>query len=108
MHGLMAALPTTTTLDSVQAGESGAPARGQMNRGDRVYHAVLLGMALLLPLLLVAITAVLLQHAWPSMVHFKWSFLTSSVWDPVADVYGAASMIFGTLASSVIALSLAV
>src|SRR5207249_9865702 len=32
----------------------------------------------------------------------------SSVWDPVAGVFGAAPMIFGTLASSLVALLLAV
>ena len=35
-------------------------------------------------------------------------FLVSSTWDPVAEVYGAAPMIFGTLVSSLLALLIAV
>jgi phosphate transport system permease protein len=39
---------------------------------------------------------------------FGFSFLTRSVWDPVADEFGAAPFIFGTVVSSLIALLIAV
>jgi phosphate transport system permease protein len=39
---------------------------------------------------------------------FGLSFITRSVWDPVADEFGAAPFIFGTLVSSLIALLIAV
>jgi phosphate transport system permease protein len=42
------------------------------------------------------------------MTAFGPSFLWTSTWDPVAEVYGAAPMIFGTLASSLLALLIAV
>lgn len=81
---------------------------GRGNRSDRVYRAVLLGMAAVLPLLLVIIAGGLVIDAWPAVRRFGAGFLWSSTWDPVADIYGAAPMIFGTLVSSLIALILAV
>ena len=43
-----------------------------------------------------------------SLVKFGWRFLISSEWDPVNERFGALPFIFGTLASSTIALMLAV
>jgi phosphate transport system permease protein len=78
------------------------------NAGDRVYRAALTALALLLPLLLVALVGELLASAWPAIAQFRFRFLFTSVWDPVAGVFGAAPMIFGTLASSFLALLIAV
>jgi len=78
------------------------------NRGDALYRAVLTGLALTLPLLMLALVAELAASAWPSLTRFRWAFLWTSTWDPAAEVYGAAPMIFGTLVSSLLALLLAV
>ena len=78
------------------------------NRGDGVYRAVLTAFALTLPLLMLALVAELVVSAWPSLVRFQWAFLWTSTWDPVAEVYGAAPMIFGTVVSAFLALLLAV
>src|SRR5256712_689147 len=79
-----------------------------VNVGDRVYRGVLTALALALPLLLLTLLAELVVSAWPALKQFGFSFLWTSVWNPVAEVYGAAPMIFGTLASSLLALLLAV
>jgi phosphate transport system permease protein len=42
-----------------------------------------------------------------SIVKFGWGFLTGTTWDPVRDIYGALPFIFGTLASSALALVIA-
>src|SRR3990172_4480648 len=76
--------------------------------GDRLYRVALTGLALVLPLLLLALAGQLSVSAWPALERFGPSFLWSSTWDPVAEIYGAAPMIFGTLASSFLALLLAV
>jgi phosphate transport system permease protein len=78
------------------------------NRADQVYRAILTTLALALPLFLITLVAQLLISAWPSISRFGFHFLWSSVWDPVAGVFGAAPMIFGTLASSLLALVIAV
>ncbi len=78
------------------------------NAGDRVYRGALTALALVLPLLFLALVGELLVSAWPAIVRFRFGFLWTSVWDPVAGVFGAAPMIFGTLASSLLALLIAV
>lgn len=79
-----------------------------VNRSDRIYRRVLTGIALALPLLILVILAVLLVSALPAIGRYGPSFVWTSTWDPVAEVYGAAPMIFGTLGSSLLALLLAV
>jgi phosphate transport system permease protein len=78
------------------------------DRSDRIYRRVLTLFALALPVLIVIILGVLFVGAWPAVKRFGASFLVTSTWDPVAEVYGAAPMIFGTLASSLVALLIAV
>src|SRR5690348_3321866 len=82
--------------------------RRRRHYGDRVYRATLTGLAMLLPLLLLMVGLELTLSAWPSITKFGFSFLWGSTWDPVAEHYGAAPMIFGTLVSSFIALLIAV
>src|SRR6266513_160626 len=77
-------------------------------RSDRIYQRALTAFALALPALILVILGVLLVDALPALRRFGPSFLWTSTWDPVAEVYGAAPMIFGTLASSLLALLLAV
>lgn len=78
------------------------------DRSDRIYRQVLTAFALALPLLIIVILGVLFVEAWPAVKRFGASFLVTSTWDPVREVYGAAPMIFGTLASSLLALVIAV
>jgi len=79
-----------------------------VNASDRVYQGVLTVLALALPFLMIVLLTQLFISALPAIKRFGLSFLWTSTWDPVAEVYGAAPMIFGTLASSFIALLIAV
>jgi phosphate transport system permease protein len=96
--------PTEVTA----TGQQGWRVLRGVDTGDRLYRAVLTGLALLLPLLFVTLLAELLANAWPALKRFGLPFLWTSVWDPVASVFGAAPLIFGTLASSLLALLIAV
>ena len=78
------------------------------DRSDRAYQRVLTVFALALPALILIILGVLFTGALPALKRFGPSFAWTSTWDPVAEVYGAAPMIFGTLASSLLALLIAV
>ena len=100
-------LPTPARDDASARDRSGGVLRGR-NTGDRSYRAVLTALALVLPLLLLTLLAELALSAAPAIARFGPRFLWSSTWDPVAQVFGAAPMIFGTLASSLLALALAV
>jgi phosphate transport system permease protein len=79
-----------------------------VSRGDVVYRAVLTGLALLLPLLLLTLAAELVANAWPAIRRFGFGFFATSVWDPVAGRFGALPLIFGTLYSSLVAMVIAV
>jgi len=79
-----------------------------VDRSDRIYRRILTTLALALPALILVILGVLFVSALPAVTRFGPSFLWTSTWDPVAEVYGAAPMIFGTLASSFLALLIAV
>ena len=83
-------------------------ARHPRNLGDPAYRATLTVLAVLLPLLLLAVGGQLAVSAAPALKKFGVRFLFTTTWDPVAEVYGAAPMIFGTIVSSLLALLIAV
>uniref|UniRef100_UPI0035B18D49 phosphate ABC transporter permease subunit PstC n=1 Tax=Hylemonella sp. TaxID=2066020 RepID=UPI0035B18D49 len=58
--------------------------------------------------LLASIIASLVVGAWPAIERYGLGFLTNAVWDPVQEVFGGLVMIYGTLATSFIALLIAV
>lgn len=71
------------------------------------FQAFVATAAAVVPLLLVVIVAILAQQATPAIRHFGGGFLTSTVWDPASDAFGALPAIFGTVATSLMALVLA-
>ena len=75
---------------------------------DRLFGWAALGAACLTLALLVGILGSLIYGAWPAIEKYGLSFLTRSVWDPVQEDFGGLVMIYGTLATSIIALMIAV
>ncbi|KAF1047157.1 phosphate ABC transporter permease subunit PstC [Xylophilus sp.] len=75
---------------------------------DRLFGWLAKGAALLTLALLLGILASLIVGAWPSISAYGLGFFTRSVWDPVSNEYGGLVMIYGTLATSFIALLIAV
>jgi phosphate transport system permease protein len=75
---------------------------------DAVWRGVLTLFGLSIPLLLVGITAALVYGAWPAVRAFGGGFLTGSEWNPVSDRFGGVPFLVGTLASSLLALLIAV
>jgi phosphate transport system permease protein len=76
--------------------------------GDKLFALAAKGAALLTLGLLFGILLSLVAGAWPAISKYGLGFLTSTVWDPVKDEYGGLVMIYGTLATSLIALVIAV
>jgi phosphate transport system permease protein len=107
----MTSLPNLP-IEGIPSGRPGGETRWQSllgtDRSDRIYRRVLTGIALALPALILVLFGVLFVESLPALKRFGPSFLVTSTWDPVAEVYGAAPMIFGTLASSFLALLIAV
>ena len=75
---------------------------------DRVFGWVARGAALVTLGLLLAILVSLTISAWPAIQKYGFGFLTSTTWDPVTEEFGGLVMIYGTLATSFIALLIAV
>jgi phosphate transport system permease protein len=78
------------------------------NYGDSVFKLLLTIAALAIPVLLGFLVFELWSGAELAIHRFGLDFITTSVWDPVADRFGALPLIFGTLLSSLIALIIAV
>ena len=92
----MAASPTATAL---RATTSPKPP-------DR-FRTLIGVVATTAPAALLLIVVVLFQQAWPSVTHFGLGFLAGSTWNPVTLQFGAWPGIFGTVATSLMALVIA-
>ena len=102
-----------TALDlSAEQGRTTAPPPMKASRSgpmvDRLFGLAAKGAALLTLAMLIGILLSLIVGAWPAITKYGLGFLTSSVWDPVQNEYGGLVMIYGTLATSAIALVIAV
>jgi phosphate transport system permease protein len=75
---------------------------------DKLFGWLAKGAALLTLGLLVGILISLLIGAWPAITTYGLGFFASTTWDPVQNEYGGLVMIYGTLATSIIALVIAV
>jgi phosphate transport system permease protein len=73
---------------------------------DRLFEAACFGAATLLLSALGGLVVALAIGGWPALAKFGTGFLISATWDPVAEVYGAAGAITGTVATSVVALAI--
>ncbi len=75
---------------------------------DRFFQGLTTGSAWLVLVILVGIIVSLFVGGWQALVAFGPKFLTTEVWNPVTERFGALVPIYGTLVSSLLALLLAV
>lgn len=80
----------------------------RISYADKLFRGLLTLAALSVPILLGFLVVELYQGSRLAIAKFGLSFVTTSVWDPVAEQFGALPLIFGTLASSALALLIAV
>jgi phosphate transport system permease protein len=80
---------------------------GGSSRGDRIFNYMVMAAAACIPLLLIAIVILLFLDAMPAVQRYGFSFLTSSDWDPVAEKFGAAAYIYGTVITAVLSVLIA-
>jgi phosphate transport system permease protein len=80
----------------------------RLRKGDEIAHLVALLFALILGVLTVLIAFELYRTSVLSRHRFGWDFLSTTTWDPVAEQFGAAPFIYGTIVTSAIALAIAV
>lgn len=99
---------TASTETAPTAAAAPATSLEQADYGDRVFKGLLTVAALAVPILLAFLVFELWDGARLAIGRFGFDFVTTSVWDPVAEKFGALPLIFGTLASSLLALLIAV
>lgn len=78
-----------------------------VHAGDRLFFWSLRTVAAALILLLAGIALQIGRLSLPALKSFGWGFLTTQVWNPVSDIFGAGSFIYGTIVSSAIAILVA-
>ena len=101
--------PVSPIVDAIApAAPSRTLGKGTSNAADRLFRVVLTLAALAIPVLLGFLVYELYMGSRLAMGQFGFSFITESVWDPVAEKFGAFPLIFGTLLSSFLALLIAV
>jgi phosphate transport system permease protein len=76
--------------------------------GDEVAHLITFLFAALIIAVTIALVWQLWLHSAASIHKFGFSFLTSRLWNPVTDQFGAVPFIYGTVVTSVLALLISV
>ena len=74
---------------------------------DPVFQWICGGCATLLLAAIGGLLVSLVIGGWPALSKFGLSFVTSTTWDPVNDVYGGAGPIVGTLITAALSLAIA-
>src|SRR5215204_4705073 len=78
------------------------------NTGDGVFRILMLLIALFMVGVVIAMVCALAADSMPSIRQFGFGFLISERWDPIHGEFGALPFIYGTVASSLIALLISV
>jgi phosphate transport system permease protein len=82
--------------------------RGSGRLADASFATVMLLCALSIFGIVIFILGILVIHSRLSLAAFGWKFFTRQAWDPVSGDFGALPFIYGTLATSFLALCMAV
>src|SRR5436309_1831474 len=78
------------------------------NVGDAVFRVLMFGAAALMCVIVILMIAALASHSLISIRQFGFGFLTNRDWNPVNQQFGALAFVYGTIASSLIALLISV
>jgi phosphate transport system permease protein len=98
----------TASAETGQARPVAAASLERADYGDLIFKGILTVAAVAVPILLAFLVYELWDGAALAIERYGFGFITSSTWDPVAEEFGALPLIFGTLASSLLALLIAV
>jgi phosphate transport system permease protein len=87
---------------------SGSPAPSRSRLGDPIFAGLALASGIFVLLLLGSLILSLFIGGLKAFNQFGFSFLYSTTWDPVKEVFGAGVSIYGTLMTAVLSMVLAV
>ncbi len=84
-----------------------AKSRFTINAGDFLFKNLTLLFAIVVFSLVFLMAFEMYRSSRPAIAAFGWKFIWTSTWDPVQEVFGALPFIFGTVVSSILALTIA-
>jgi phosphate transport system permease protein len=90
------------------ASSSRASVLRRLRTSDLVFHGLTRAAAITVLVLLSGVILALIIGSAPALSTFGLSFITTEVWNPVTDQFGALAPIYGTLVTSAIAMLIAV
>ena len=103
---------TATAIRTASATHSSAVDRaralGRLKFSDSGFRLMTMASALIVLILLLGVAIALFLGAWPAFREFGVGFLFSDAWSPPKEKFGAATAIYGTLVTSLIAMLVAV
>jgi phosphate transport system permease protein len=102
------ALAATNTSTSLSPIRDFLNKRGSGRAADNSFAAVMLVCACSIFAIVLFILTILVMRSHLSLVAFGWKFFTRGAWDPVSGDFGALPFVFGTVATSLLALLIAV
>jgi phosphate transport system permease protein len=82
--------------------------RGSGKLADNTFASIMLLCGCTIFAIVIFIASILLLRSKLTILQFGWKFFAGQNWDPVAGDFGALPFIFGTLATSLLALAMAV
>src|ERR1039458_1670192 len=81
---------------------------GRLKAGEELAYLICLTAGVTIFLITALVLYELIAQSALSRHKFGWSFLFTSTWDPVAGTFGALPFIYGTVVTSILALSIAI
>jgi phosphate transport system permease protein len=103
-------MPTTAANEIAALTTEAARRRGarRFKLEDQAFRLLAFGASLVVLCLLAGLIAILTVAAWPALRTFGPRFFTTQEWDVVNDTFGGLAPIVGTLATSLVAMLIAV
>src|SRR2546425_12698157 len=106
--GPRSAEPLNPHLSQVPSGQAPRKVNARPRIGDPLFKWITCLFAVLIAALAALIMVEMAINSKLPFEKFGFGFLTRSIWDPVAEQFGALPFIYGTIVSSVISLLIAV
>ncbi len=77
-------------------------------RIEWLFRSLTRGCAVLVLTVLLGVAVALVHGSLPALKVYHWSFLTTEVWNPVTEKFGALAPMYGTVITSIIAMAIAI
>jgi phosphate transport system permease protein len=97
-----------TVIGAAEASPSRAKVLRRLRLGDTVFRIITRTAAIAVLLLLGGVILSLIMGSLPAFRAYGLDFLTTEVWNPVTEKFGALAPVYGTLVTSLIAMLIAV